>query len=156
MALSNHERLIWPNLTLLTTHSVIIVINTAAVISVMYESLDKSSMTTQFLTHNWDLGFSNILLAASFVIKFISYSLPNKLLGWLKILLYFGVLVCGVYITWLKQLKQWKLPTVFGSIVEVSVLTCALLHCMCDLKDAQINMQHCLIQEFILWVQTGS
>ena len=32
------------------------------------------------------------------------------------------MLVCGVYITWPKQLKLWKIPAVVGSIVVVGVL----------------------------------
>ena len=40
---------------------------------------------------------------------------------------------------------------VVSSIVLVGVLTCcALLHFMCDLKTAQMNMQCSLIQELML------
>ena len=50
------------------------------------------------------------------------------------------------------QFKLWKLPTVVGSIVVVSVLTCCiLLHSMKDLKAVQINVQCSLIQELILY-----
>ena len=39
-----------------------------------------------------------------------------------------------------------------GSIVVAGVLThCALLYFMCDLKAVQINMQHSLIQELMLY-----
>ncbi len=39
-----------------------------------------------------------------------------------------------------------------GSIVVVGALTCcALLHSMCDLKVTQMNMQHNLIQELMLY-----
>ena len=42
-----------------------------------------------------------------------------------------------MYLKWQKQLKQWKVYTVVGSIVVVGVLTySALLHCMSDLKAA--------------------
>ena len=41
---------------------------------------------------------------------------------------------------------------VIGSIVVVGVLTCyALLHSMFDLKAAQMNVKHILIQELILY-----
>ena len=40
-----------------------------------------------------------------------------------------------------------------GSIVVVGTLTCcALLHSLCDLKEAQMNIQHSLIQELMLYV----
>ena len=43
-----------------------------------------------------------------------------------------------------------------GSIMVVGVLTCcALLHSLCDLKAAQMNMQCSVIQELMLWVWTG-
>ena len=45
-------------------------------------------------------------------------------------------------IIWPKQFKLWQLPTVVGSIVLLGVLThCILLHSMCDLKPAQMNVQ---------------
>ena len=59
------------------------------------------------------------------------------------------MLVCSVYITWLKPFKLWKLPTVVSSIMVLSALT--LLHFMWDLKAPQINMQQRLIQKFILY-----
>ena len=55
------------------------------------------------------------------------------------------MLVCGTYISWLKQFKRWKVPTVVGSIEVVGILTCcALLHLVCDLKTAQVNVQYSL------------
>ena len=40
---------------------------------------------------------------------------------------------------------------VVGTIMVVGVLTCCtLFHCVCDLKVAQINVQCCLIWEFML------
>ena len=65
-----------------------------------------------------------------------------------KVLQYLGkVLACSMYIMWP---KQCKLLTVVGSIVIVGTLIlCALLHCVCvcvcDLKAAQMNVQHSLI-----------
>ena len=44
-----------------------------------------------------------------------------------------------------------KLPAGVGSIVVVSVLTCALFHSVCILKATQINVQHSLIQELMLY-----
>ena len=39
-----------------------------------------------------------------------------------------------------------------GSIVVVGALThCALLHSICDLKVALINVQHCLIWELLIY-----
>ena len=52
----------------------------------------------------------------------------------------------------LKQFKQCKVPAVVVDVMEVSVLTCcALLHSMWDLKAAQMNLQHSLILEFLLY-----
>ena len=51
-----------------------------------------------------------------------------------------------------EAVKPWLLPAVVGSIVEVSALTrCILLHSVCDLKVAQINVQHSLIQKLLLY-----
>ena len=38
-----------------------------------------------------------------------------------------------------------------GSIVVVGVLTCALLHSMCNLKAAQMNLQCSLIWELMIY-----
>ena len=55
-------------------------------------------------------------------------------------------------ITYPKQFKLWQVPAVFSSIVVVGALThCALLHSVCDLKAAQMNMQSSLIQELLLY-----
>ena len=61
--------------------------------------------------------------------------------------IFWYVLICCMYIMWPKQFKYWKAPSVDGSIVVV----CALLCTMYDLKAAQMNMQHCLIQKFMLY-----
>ena len=54
--------------------------------------------------------------------------------------------------TWSKQFKPWKSPTVHGSILVVDALThCALLQSKCDLKAVQKNMQYSLIWELILY-----
>ena len=42
-------------------------------------------------------------------------------------------------------------PVMVGSIVVVGVLTCTMLHSMCNLKATQMNMQHNLIQELMLY-----
>ena len=50
--------------------------------------------------------------------------------------------------TWPKQFKQWKVPTVVGSIVVVGVLTCcALLYSLCNMQTKQMNMQSSLIYD---------
>ena len=55
------------------------------------------------------------------------------------------------YITWQKQFKIWKVPTLVDSIMVVSLQThCALLHSMCVLMTAQVNVQHNQISELIL------
>ena len=66
-------------------------------------------------------------------------------------------IVCSAYISWPKQFKLWKVLTMVGSILVVGMLTCcALLHSMCELKAAQLNMQHIIISRTsILWVPTG-
>ena len=38
-----------------------------------------------------------------------------------------------------------------GSVVVGALTLCALIHLMCDLKVAQMNIQNSLIQEFILY-----
>ena len=66
-----------------------------------------------------------------------------------KILLYLYLLVCSVYVTWLKQCKLWKKSAVVDSIVEVSALTySALPYYLCNLKAVQMNVQHSLFREF--------
>ena len=61
------------------------------------------------------------------------------------------MLVSGVYITWPKQMKLWKVSGVVDSIVVVGVLTYALLHFMCDLKAAQLKVQCSLMKELMLY-----
>ena len=61
--------------------------------------------------------------------------------------IFWYVVVYSMYITWP---KQFKLPTLVG-IMIVGALACSnLLHSMCELKIAQINLQCCLIQELML------
>ena len=51
-------------------------------------------------------------------------------------------IVSSTNIMWLKQFKPWKVPTVVGCIIVAVALTyCALFHSVCNLKDAQINVQ---------------
>ena len=62
------------------------------------------------------------------------------------------VLFCSAYITWPNQFKQWKVLAMVGSIVVVGALSrFSLLHSMRDLKVAQMNVQRCLIREFVLY-----
>ena len=61
------------------------------------------------------------------------------------------MLVCGVYITWPKKFKLWKESTVLGSIVVVGVLTCVLLHSVCDFKAAQMNMKRILLWDCMFY-----
>ena len=87
------------------------------------------------------------------------FGISEKLQGCNKSLsIFWYLLVCGVYITWLKQLKLWKVPAVVGSILAIGALIlCALLHSMCDLKATQMNMQYSLISGvYALQVQTRS
>ena len=68
---------------------------------------------------------------------------------WVKnfaIILY--ILVCDVYITWLKQFKLW---VVFIVIIVVGALTCALLRFVCYLKATQMNMQYSQIWKLMLY-----
>ena len=56
-----------------------------------------------------------------------------------------------VYITRSKQFKPWRVSAEVGSTVVVSTRTRrALLHFVCDLKVAKMNVQRCLIQEIML------
>ena len=51
-------------------------------------------------------------------------------------------LVCRTYIMWSKQIRQWNVPTLVGSIMVVCALTgCAFLYFVSDLKVAQMNVQ---------------
>ena len=53
---------------------------------------------------------------------------------------------------WPKQFKLGKVAAVVGSIVVVGVSTrYVLLHTMCDLKAAHMNVQSCLIRELVLY-----
>ena len=81
------------------------------------------------------------------------YFVIRLLLKWVKNCeIFWYVLVYWAYIMWPKQFRPCKLPAVVGNIVVVGVLTCcALLYCVRHLKDAQMNMQHSLIWELILY-----
>ena len=47
--------------------------------------------------------------------------------------------------------KSWKVQIMVSRAVVIGALKyCALLHSMCDLKNAQMSMQCNQIQEFIL------
>ena len=53
---------------------------------------------------------------------------------------------------WPMHFKSSNILVMVGSIVVVGALTrCALLHCVCDLKAAQINVGYSLIRELILY-----
>ena len=55
--------------------------------------------------------------------------------------------VCSAYIMWPKQSNPWQALPVIGGIVVVSALTrCTLLHAVCDLKIAQMNLKRNLIR----------
>ena len=77
----------------------------------------------------------------------------SNLQGWLKnFAIFWYVQVCSTYITWLKQFKPWKVPSVVGSIMVICALTCCeMLHTMCDLKVTQMKMQRSLIQEVMFY-----
>ena len=70
-------------------------------------------------------------------------------LGWVKsFALFSSVLVCDAHITYPKQFKPWKVQVVVGSIVVVGALTrCALLHFMCNLKVALMNVYECKLPQ---------
>ena len=74
--------------------------------------------------------------------------IKKKIIRWVKRFeIFCYMLVCGMR---LKQFKLWKVLAVVGSIMVVDVLTChALLRSICDLKAAQMNMQHSLIWEIM-------
>ena len=62
--------------------------------------------------------------------------------------IFWYVLLCNVYITWAKQFKLWKAPTV---VMVVGVLTCyALLHSV-RIKSCTDEYAAILIQEFMLY-----
>ena len=63
------------------------------------------------------------------------------------------MLFCGVYITWLKQLKLGKVSAMVGSILVIVVpIRFALVHSVFNLKAAQINIQHSLIWKLTIYV----
>ena len=60
--------------------------------------------------------------------------------------------VFSLYITWPKQFKSWKVLTVVSNRELIGALTdCALLHSVCDLKAAQMNMQYGLIWKLMIY-----
>ena len=75
-----------------------------------------------------------------------------KIVGQVKSFAIFRCMtICNGDITWLKQFKPWKVPTMVGDIVVVGALTCALVHSMFYLKATQMNMQRNFIQELMLY-----
>ena len=44
-----------------------------------------------------------------------------------------------------------EVQTMVGSVVVIGVLTCVLLHFVCDLKVANVNIQNSLIQKLKLY-----
>ena len=70
------------------------------------------------------------------------YFKTGKMLRWVKsFAIFWHMLVCKTYVL-----------VEADSIVLVGTLTCcALLHSVWNLKAAQINVQHCLLQEFMLY-----
>ena len=73
-------------------------------------------------------------------------------LGELSFAIFWYLLLCGTYIMWPKQSKLWKVLSMVGSIVVVGVLTYwVLFSTVCELKAAQMNIQYCLIWEFIFY-----
>ena len=77
----------------------------------------------------------------------------QQILSWVKsFVIFWYMLVCSMYIKWLKQFKLWKVLTAIGSIVVAGVLTShALLHFVYDLKAALMNVQHCLILQLTFY-----
>ena len=62
----------------------------------------------------------------------------------------FAMLMCRIYITQLKQFKQWRVPAVFGSFVVFGALIwCVQLHSRYDLKSAQMNGKRIPIQKLM-------
>ena len=59
----------------------------------------------------------------------------------------------NTYITWLKQFKSRKVPSVVISIMLLDVLTqCTLLHSACDLEATEMNVQHSLIWKLMIFL----
>ena len=63
-------------------------------------------------------------------------------LGWVKS---FAILY-----SLLKLFTLWNIAAGVGSSMVIGTLTCALLHCMCNLKATQMNVQCRLIWALIL------
>ena len=61
------------------------------------------------------------------------------------------MLVCGAYITFLKQFKPWQVLTLHSCIVIVDTLTrFSLLRHICHLKAAQISVDCSLFRQLLL------
>ena len=74
------------------------------------------------------------------------------ILGWIKsFAIFWDMLFCDVYITWLKQLKLLRVTLVADSIVISGALTLFILfRFVYDLKAAQMNVEHSFIGELML------
>ena len=61
------------------------------------------------------------------------------------------ILVCGSYMTWAKE-DHGMVPSADSIIMVVGALEhCTLLHSLCNLKAAQMSVQHSLICELMLY-----
>ena len=79
-------------------------------------------------------------------------SRKNIILRWIKCsAIFWYALVYGMYITWSEPFELWKVLAVVRRIKIICVLTCALLHSKCNLKAAQMNVQHSLIRELMVY-----
>ena len=67
----------------------------------------------------------------------------DRILEWIKsFAIFWYMLVCGVYITWLEQFKPLWVHAVVGNIVIVGALTqYALLHFVVNLKAAEMKVK---------------
>ena len=76
---------------------------------------------------------------------------------WIKsFAIFWYILVFGGYIMVPKLFKLWKRSAMVGSIVVVGVLIYfVLLHLVCDLKAAQMNVEQSDLGTYALQVQTG-
>ena len=73
------------------------------------------------------------------------------LLDWVNFFCYILLPVSfAVYITRPNQFKRWKVSAfVDRKMVLSALILCMLLHSVCDLKAAQMNVERCLIKELI-------
>ena len=71
---------------------------------------------------------------------------------WVKsFIIFWYVLVCNMYIRWLKNFKPWELPAVVTGILVVVLIHWVLLYSICNLKATQMNVEHNLIQKVMLY-----